>query len=1103
MSLQPLRPIRISVALACAALLVVSATLPAAGRSPAGAAANTPATPAYVAAGHHRFEHIDVANIDPQLLPYWLDPTRKVTVMVQLADPPVAVHQAAALAAGAELSDGERAVLRAQIKSQQDDLRARIRRLGGRILGQYQDAYNGLRVRLPLRGVRAVAALPGVARVMAIPLRSRSDVTGTAYVAAPAAWSVAAGVGGLTGKGVKIAIIDSGIDYYHADFGGSGDPADYQADDGLSAQTPAFPNAKVIGGWDFAGDNYDPSSSGDEALPHPDPDPLDCDGHGTHVAGIAAGYGVLADGHTYRGPYTADTLKQQSFLVGPGVAPEAQIYALRIFGCSGPTDLVLDAIDWAVKHDADVINLSLGSPFGQADEPDAVAADNAAKAGIVVVASSGNEGPRAYMTGAPAAATRVISVGSVDANASFPGARIVFAAPAASSPVPASPSVASPAPGLSPTPASPTPTSPSPTPGPIVALNANNSDALPVTGPLRVLRDESGGIALGCDPDEYAAVEPGEIVVTVRGVCARTDRVEHGQAAGAAAVIMVNNAEDGSFPPFEDVIPGVSIPFLGVQAGAGEALSAADGMTVTVDPGAPLSNPAYRHLSDYSSAGPRTGDGALKPDILAPGDGVKSAGVGLGTGGVRFSGTSMAAPFVAGAAALVRQAHPAWSPEQVKAALMNTAQASGSRLVAAGAGADPRGAGAGVLQVARAVTARAYATTGPGQASLSFGYREISGAYSDTKSIRIRNTSRSAVTYRLAASFAGPSRGARITVSPSRVTVPGGATRVVKVTLSLSEGAARALPAIDLAADATADLTYLAGAVTATPTRAAAGMYDLRVPFLLVPRPLSAISAGPRSAYTQEGPILGAQVQLANAGLHAGAADVYAWGLSDPREGSSSADLRAVGVQAFASTGQEDVIPPGDYLLVFAVNSWNSWSNASVNEFDIAIDTAEPGMYDYVLAVLDHGLVTAGEYDGRPAGFVFRMSDGALIDAFFAEAPMDSSTLYVGVLASDLGLLDGPSSRFQYAASGVSLQDAVLDEVVGRAGFDPVRPALSTGDYIELAPGDEAGLSVAINLPEYRAQPNLGWLVLGLDNRSGPDQAATVPLGPLPPLQLP
>ncbi len=99
-------------------------------------------------------------------------------------------------------------------------------------------------------------------------------------------------------------------------------------------------------------------------MPHPDPNPLDCFGHGTHVAGTAAGFGVTADGKTYTGPYNDSTVSSHSWNVGPGVAPKADLYAIRVFGCEGSTDVTIDAIEWAVDHDMDVINMSLGSPFG-------------------------------------------------------------------------------------------------------------------------------------------------------------------------------------------------------------------------------------------------------------------------------------------------------------------------------------------------------------------------------------------------------------------------------------------------------------------------------------------------------------------------------------------------------------------------------------------------------------------------------------------------------------------------------------------------------------------------------------------------------------------
>ena len=208
---------------------------------------------------------------------------------------------------------------------------------------------------------------------------------------------------------MKIAIIDTGIDYIHTDFGGSGAQADYDRNDTtVNGESPAlFPTAKVVAGYDFAGDDY----NGDNT-PQPDPDPMDCDGHGSHVAGIAAGVGVKADGSTYTGAYNASIYTPGFFRIGPGVAPQASLVALRVFGCDGSTELVSQAIEWAVDPNGDgdfsdrvdVINMSLGSDFGYEADPTSVAADNAALAGMIVVASAGNDGDSYYITGSPAIA---------------------------------------------------------------------------------------------------------------------------------------------------------------------------------------------------------------------------------------------------------------------------------------------------------------------------------------------------------------------------------------------------------------------------------------------------------------------------------------------------------------------------------------------------------------------------------------------------------------------------------------------------------------------------------------------------------------------------
>src|SRR5205807_7779932 len=135
--------------------------------------------------------------------------------------------------------------------------------------------------------------------------------------------------GNVHGEGIKVADIDTGLDYVHANFGGN---ADYTGVTDTNANGH-FPNAKVPGGTDLVGDAY--NANDPNSVPQPDSNPLDCNGHGSHVAGTAAGNGVLADGTTYHGPYTASTISSHSWGIGPGVAPKADIYAIRVFGCAG------------------------------------------------------------------------------------------------------------------------------------------------------------------------------------------------------------------------------------------------------------------------------------------------------------------------------------------------------------------------------------------------------------------------------------------------------------------------------------------------------------------------------------------------------------------------------------------------------------------------------------------------------------------------------------------------------------------------------------------------------------------------------------------------
>ncbi len=192
----------------------------------------------------------------------------------------------------------------------------------------------------------------------------------------------------------------------------------------------------------------------------------------------------------------------------------------------------------------------------------------------------------------------------------------------------------------------------------------------------------------------------------------------------------------------------------------------------------------------------------------------------------------MAAPMTSGAAALVREAHPGWSPLKVKAALANTADASSAKI----AGYDPLRAGSGVIQVDRAVATLALATTSDRTASLSFGYEQIDGSYSETKTITITNTGSRDVWYTLAASSPlvshlarpGQGPGARLGSGP-RPRLPVRAPQVAALP-SADQFITGNFGGLDIA---------LRRRHRHPDRRTRAGYFALRVPYLLVPRGVS------------------------------------------------------------------------------------------------------------------------------------------------------------------------------------------------------------------------------------------------------------------------
>ena len=476
----------------------------------------------------------------------------------------------------------------------------------------FRDLWNGVTVETDLAGANSLRGLPGVNAIYPVVSARRAQQEGTPgnetemiTALAMTGADVAQSELGLTGRHVRVAIMDSGIDYDHPDLGGC-----------------FGRGCRVAKGWDFVGDDFnpDPASPAYNPVPSPDPLPDDCDGHGTHVAGI-----VGANGRFH------------------GVAPNVTLFAYRVFGCEGPTttDVMLAAMERAYADHADILNMSIGSPFGWPQYPTAQGAARLVRKGMIVVASAGNEGANGlYAAAAPSIGRGVVSVASFDNTsinyASFvasPGNRRVGYQPAVGAP-----------------------------PAPL-----NGGAALARTGTTASTADACVALPAGSLSNRIALVQ--------RGTCTIASKVLNAQAAGAVGVIVYNNVA-GRFlttvagsPVTVPVVTitntdGVALDAL-VQAGTASIAWTADAVSEPQATG--------NLISSFSSWGP-TADLFVKPDLGAPGGRIRST-LPLELGGYgSLSGTSMSSPYTAGAMALLLEAHPRTTPAEALAIMQNQAQ---------------------------------------------------------------------------------------------------------------------------------------------------------------------------------------------------------------------------------------------------------------------------------------------------------------------------------------------------------------------------------------------------------------------------------------------
>ncbi len=918
--------------------------------------------------------------------------------------------------------------------------------------------------------VRALAARKDVVRVYRMTPKSPSNQSTDTFTHAVKAWADT----GMTGAGLRVGIIDTGIDYTHADFGGPGTEAAYDRAYGERGQgsVPAdtYDDTKYLGGRDFAG--YDYSATGDVRTPTPDENPIDArdtigSGHGTHVAGTAGGFGVTRDGSTFRGDY-AEISNLAGWRIGPGAAPNVGLYALKVFGdLGGTTTLTLDALDWAADPNQDgdfedrldIINLSLGIDGAPADDPENLFIDELAQLGTLTVVSSGNVGDVVDAGGSPGNARSSLTVANSASDTQVIDSIEVTAPDDAAGRYPAQ-----------------------------LSLDYAGPD---VTAPLVVL---PGGSA-GCT--EYSATEraavAGKIVYlwwdddAVNRECNSPERFDHAQAAGAVGVLLSSGLD--TFPA--KIAGNTGIPGAQLTRSSDDALTAAlwDGTAVvTLSASGRATDFVTGLLADTldtsSSRGVHGSLGIIKPDVAAPGTDITSAAAGHGTAASTMTGTSMAAPHVAGIAALVRQAHPEWTPAQIKAAVMNTAghdvlDPSTEEVY------GPGRVGAGRVDAANAVSTPglAYATADPALVSVTFGIVPVGATpVTATRQVTVTNESTSPITYRTEFDRATSTGSATITATPATITVPARGSSTLTLTLNadpatLAKQLDPTTPASSGVGPARDYLSTISGRLILT------GPDDrtLRIPVQAAPRPVSELTTQPvafAAAATQ------ATLEITGRGVNSGGwtALVAPFELKAtspalatdaapgvPRSVLAAADLRAVGFTSTAPQLAAAGKDPATGTIGIGMAMAGEWASLGLSGRPaVQIDVDSDGSYDFETQVTKYAkgtdLTVAVTYSLKdwtaPNGVHFRPGQAVV------SAPVNSvwGTIDTSVFDNNVVVVPVPIGQIGIKAAVVPTFRAVtytdylgLTDVTPAFKADPFAPPVwftGTGNLLYAAPAD-------------------------------------------------
>jgi subtilisin family serine protease len=598
-----------------------------------------------------------------------------------------------------------------------------------KVRGQFDIALNAVSVELNGVSLDTIRKAPQVANAQPQGVYyPTTEDPDLALIKAVDAWALGGGPSSA-GAEVKVAIIDTGIDVHHPCFSDTGYPNKKQIGD------TRFTNNKIIAAKVFnnrAGRNhYTP-----EAIQE----------HGTHVAGtVACNYNTPASVEGVLIPHGIS-----------GVAPRALLGNYNIFPANVPSarsEDIFQALEAAYADGFDVANVSLGGGQRGIQNLEMVAVDNLDKANMVVAVAAGNNGPGLNTITSPGSAERALTAGASTVN-HYIGTPVIVGTNTYAA-----------------------------LPGEFATVSTN------LTAPLSVVTS-GGSPDLGCSALSSSNLT-GRVALILRGGCSFSTKIRNAQAAGAVAVLAVNNVAGDPIVIGQDGTPNQpTIPAYTLSQADGMALQGSDGVPVTIS-----ATPAYfvtpnaDFMADFSGEGPTDVDFRVKPDVVAPGVNVLSSIPLAYCGGAPcwafFEGTSMATPHLAGSAAILRWLYPSWTAAQIRSAIVNTADRNVLKKFTSTAlehNVNIVGAGRENLLSAASATV----TLDP--VSVSFGAVPDASGQTKPFDITVQNVAAKDSTL----SFAVDAGDASVSyfVSPTSLALKAGASGTVTVIMSAVKGAA-------------------------------------------------------------------------------------------------------------------------------------------------------------------------------------------------------------------------------------------------------------------------------------------------------------------------